>query len=164
MRVAADRSQAVQPSVTFYVVEDPAPAAQLHVACRITEKAWRAGHTVLIQHSDRSELARLGARSAQLARDLTPDIWAATFWRLEGPALDTPSHPIKADGQLVGWWLNRLLVCRDAERRPVALGQTFGFLENRPWANSGARNAKSMVTPISAAEALASPLVLRQRG
>ncbi len=61
MRVPAEPALTVQPSVTFYVLEDPAPAAQLNVACRITEKAWKAGHTVLIQHSDPGELAKLDA-------------------------------------------------------------------------------------------------------
>jgi DNA polymerase-3 subunit chi len=41
------------------VVEDPSPTAQLTIACRITEKAWKAGNTVLIQHSDAAELDRL---------------------------------------------------------------------------------------------------------
>jgi DNA polymerase-3 subunit chi len=41
------------------VVEDSSPAAQLTVACRITEKAWKAGSTVLIQHSDPVELGQL---------------------------------------------------------------------------------------------------------
>jgi DNA polymerase III subunit chi len=41
------------------VVEDSSPSAQLAIACRITEKAWRAGSTVLIQHGDASELERL---------------------------------------------------------------------------------------------------------
>ncbi|HEY1900051.1 MAG TPA: DNA polymerase III subunit chi [Steroidobacteraceae bacterium] len=45
--------------MTFYVVADSSPAAQLTVACRIVEKAWKAGSTVLIQHSDRDELDRL---------------------------------------------------------------------------------------------------------
>jgi DNA polymerase-3 subunit chi len=45
--------------VTFYVVADTAPAALLTVACRITEKAWKAGSTVLIQHSERGELGKL---------------------------------------------------------------------------------------------------------
>jgi DNA polymerase-3 subunit chi len=49
----------VLPAVTFYVVGDSAPAAQLTVACRITEKAWKTGSTVLIQHGDRDELAKL---------------------------------------------------------------------------------------------------------
>ena len=49
------------PSVTFYVVADPSPTARLTVACRITEKAWRAGSTVLIQHTDPVELQRLDA-------------------------------------------------------------------------------------------------------
>ncbi|HEY4341195.1 MAG TPA: DNA polymerase III subunit chi [Steroidobacteraceae bacterium] len=48
-----------QPSVTFYVVEDSSPNARLTVACRITEKAWKAGSTVLIQHGDATELGRL---------------------------------------------------------------------------------------------------------
>ena len=47
--------------MTFYVVGDSAPAAQLQVACRITEKAWKAGSTVLIQHGDRAELGKLDA-------------------------------------------------------------------------------------------------------
>jgi DNA polymerase-3 subunit chi len=47
--------------VTFYVVGDAAPAARLTVACRITEKAWKAGSTVLIQHGDRDELGKLDA-------------------------------------------------------------------------------------------------------
>jgi DNA polymerase III subunit chi len=41
------------------VVADPAPGAQLTVACRIVEKAWKAGSTVLIQHDDAVELGRL---------------------------------------------------------------------------------------------------------
>lgn len=45
--------------MTFYVVEDSSPAAQLTVACRIAEKAWKAGSTVLIQHGDPGELGRL---------------------------------------------------------------------------------------------------------
>jgi DNA polymerase-3 subunit chi len=43
------------------VVDDPAPSAQLTIACRITEKAWKAGSTVLIQHGDPTELDRLDA-------------------------------------------------------------------------------------------------------
>ena len=41
------------------MVEDSSPTAQLTVACRITEKAWKAGSTVLIQHGDPTELGRL---------------------------------------------------------------------------------------------------------
>jgi DNA polymerase-3 subunit chi len=41
------------------VVEDASPTAQLTIACRITEKAWKAGNTVLIQHADPGELGRL---------------------------------------------------------------------------------------------------------
>ena len=43
------------------MVGDSSPTAQLTVACRITEKAWKAGNTVLIQHSDPAELAKLDA-------------------------------------------------------------------------------------------------------
>ncbi len=41
------------------MVADPSPAAQLAVACRIVEKAWKAGSTVLIQHEDATALNRL---------------------------------------------------------------------------------------------------------
>lgn len=47
--------------MTFYVVGDATPAAQLTVACRITEKAWKNGSTVLIQHGDREALGKLDA-------------------------------------------------------------------------------------------------------
>ena len=43
------------------MVEDASPTAQLTIACRITDKAWRAGSTVLIQHGDPGELGRLDA-------------------------------------------------------------------------------------------------------
>jgi DNA polymerase III subunit chi len=41
------------------VVADAAPTALLTVACRITEKAWKAGSTVLIQHGDPAALRAL---------------------------------------------------------------------------------------------------------
>ena len=41
------------------MVADPSASAQLTVACRIVEKAWKAGSTVLIQHGDATELGRL---------------------------------------------------------------------------------------------------------
>jgi DNA polymerase-3 subunit chi len=41
------------------VVTDSAPTAVLKVACRITEKAWKAGSTVLIQHADPATLGTL---------------------------------------------------------------------------------------------------------
>ena len=41
------------------MVADPSPTARLTVACRIAEKAWKAGSTVLIQHADAAELGRL---------------------------------------------------------------------------------------------------------
>jgi DNA polymerase-3 subunit chi len=41
------------------VVADASPTALLTVACRITEKAWKAGSTVLIQHGDPATLGTL---------------------------------------------------------------------------------------------------------
>lgn len=45
--------------VTFYILEAASSTARLRLACRITEKAYRAGEQVLIWHSDPSELATL---------------------------------------------------------------------------------------------------------
>jgi DNA polymerase III subunit chi len=41
------------------VTADSSAALRLQVACRITEKAWHAGSTVLIQHTDPEQLALL---------------------------------------------------------------------------------------------------------
>lgn len=41
------------------MVEDASPTVRLQVACRITEKAWKAGSTVLIQHADPVQLGVL---------------------------------------------------------------------------------------------------------
>jgi DNA polymerase III subunit chi len=45
--------------VDFYVLEAAAPAARLKLACRVAEKAYLAGQSVLIWHTDRQELAEL---------------------------------------------------------------------------------------------------------
>lgn len=50
---------AASPGVTFYVVDEPSSLARLRLACRITEKAFRAGQNVLIWHTDSAELATL---------------------------------------------------------------------------------------------------------
>ena len=47
------------PGVAFYIVDEAASTARLRVACRITEKAYRAGQNVLIWHTDAAELATL---------------------------------------------------------------------------------------------------------
>ncbi len=47
------------PSVSFYVIDEPSSTARLKLACRITEKAFRAGQNVLIWHTDAAELAAL---------------------------------------------------------------------------------------------------------
>jgi DNA polymerase-3 subunit chi len=45
--------------VTFYVLDEASSSARLRLACRITEKAFRAGQSVLIWHTDATELATL---------------------------------------------------------------------------------------------------------
>ena len=47
------------PAVSFYVLDSAAPAARLKLACRITDKAYRAGQHVLIWHTDEAELRTL---------------------------------------------------------------------------------------------------------
>ncbi len=47
------------PAVTFYVLDEPSSTARLRLACRLTEKAFRAGNHVLIWHTDAAELAAL---------------------------------------------------------------------------------------------------------
>ena len=45
-----------RPRVDFYVIEEAAAAARLRLACRLAEKAWITGATVLVWHTDRAEL------------------------------------------------------------------------------------------------------------
>jgi len=54
-------STAAEPAlrVDFYVLEATAPQARLKLACRVAEKAYLAGQSVLIWHTDRQELAEL---------------------------------------------------------------------------------------------------------
>jgi DNA polymerase III subunit chi len=61
---AADPQAAVSPAagaheVTFYVLDEASSLARLRFACRVTQKAYRAGRRVLIWHSDAAELAAL---------------------------------------------------------------------------------------------------------
>jgi len=42
--------------VDFYVMESTAPRDRLRTACRVVEKAYLAGHTVLVWHTDLAEL------------------------------------------------------------------------------------------------------------
>ena len=42
--------------VDFYVIESDAPRDRLRTACRVVEKAYQAGHTVLVWHTDIDEL------------------------------------------------------------------------------------------------------------
>ncbi len=45
----------------FYVLEQPAPEARLRLACRVAEKAYLAGQSVVVWHGDRAELERFDA-------------------------------------------------------------------------------------------------------
>jgi DNA polymerase-3 subunit chi len=47
------------PSVSFYVLDAASAQERLRVACRITDKAYRAGQHVLIWHTDEQELRTL---------------------------------------------------------------------------------------------------------
>jgi DNA polymerase-3 subunit chi len=91
--------------VTFYVVEDSAPAAQLMVACRITEKAWRTGSTVLIQHPDRVELGKLDVMLWTLGNEhsFIPHEIATAAPRLNGTpvVLNTGTGPTEAVDVLI---------------------------------------------------------------
>jgi DNA polymerase-3 subunit chi len=45
--------------VDFYVLEDVSPRARLRTACRVVEKAYLAGNTVLVWHTELEELKEL---------------------------------------------------------------------------------------------------------
>lgn len=57
-RAAAPRAAAAR-EVTFYVLEESSNESRLRLACRLTDKAYRAGQRVLIWHADAGELAAL---------------------------------------------------------------------------------------------------------
>jgi DNA polymerase III subunit chi len=42
--------------VDFYVIDEASPRARLRTACRVVEKAYLAGHTVLVWHTELEEL------------------------------------------------------------------------------------------------------------
>jgi DNA polymerase-3 subunit chi len=42
--------------VDFYVIDEVSPRARLRTACRVVEKAYLAGHTVLVWHTELEEL------------------------------------------------------------------------------------------------------------
>lgn len=48
-----------RPDVTFYILDEASAAARLKLACRIVDKAYRAGQNVLVWHTDAAELASL---------------------------------------------------------------------------------------------------------
>jgi DNA polymerase-3 subunit chi len=52
----ADTSAASGTRVDFYVTQSDAPRERLRIACRVVEKAFQAGNTVLVWHTDVDEL------------------------------------------------------------------------------------------------------------
>jgi DNA polymerase-3 subunit chi len=74
-----------QPAVSFYVLATDSREARLRFACRITDRAWKAGNSVLILHQDPVELALLD--------DL---LWT------EGGDLAFLPHEIETDRPLTG--------------------------------------------------------------
>jgi DNA polymerase-3 subunit chi len=87
------------------VVEDAAPTVRLTVACRITEKAWKAGSTILIQHADPLQLGLLDEMLWSKGHQLgfIPHEIAATAPRLDGTpvVLNTGSGPTAAVDVLI---------------------------------------------------------------
>ena len=52
----ADTTASSGVRVDFYVTQSDAPRERLRIACRVVEKAYQAGHTVLVWHTDIDEL------------------------------------------------------------------------------------------------------------
>jgi DNA polymerase-3 subunit chi len=96
---------AAQPSVTFYVVEQASANVRLELACRITEKAWKAGSTVLIQHADPDQLGVLDEMlwTKGHQQGFIPHEIAAVAPHLEGTpvVLNTGSGPMEAVDVLI---------------------------------------------------------------
>jgi DNA polymerase-3 subunit chi len=68
-------------NVDFYVLEEVSPRARLRTACRVVEKAYLAGHTVLVWHTELEEL-----------REFDELLW--TF----GDGSFVPHEPLSAGG------------------------------------------------------------------
>jgi DNA polymerase-3 subunit chi len=67
--------------VDFYVLDEVSPRARLRTACRVVEKAYLAGHTVLVWHTELEEL-----------REFDDLLW--TF----GDGSFVPHEPLAANG------------------------------------------------------------------
>jgi DNA polymerase-3 subunit chi len=67
--------------VDFYVLEEVSPRARLRTACRVVEKAYLAGNTVLVWHTELEEL-----------REFDELLW--TF----GDGSFVPHEPLAANG------------------------------------------------------------------
>src|SRR5262249_57498468 len=52
----SEPSTGATPRVDFYVLEEASPRARLRTACRVVEKAYLAGQTVLVWHTEVEEL------------------------------------------------------------------------------------------------------------
>jgi DNA polymerase-3 subunit chi len=67
--------------VDFYVLDEVSPRARLRTACRVVEKAYLTGHTVLVWHTEQEEL-----------REFDELLW--TF----GDGSFVPHEPLAASG------------------------------------------------------------------
>lgn len=87
------------------MVEEASATLRLQVACRIAEKAWKAGSTVLIQHPDPAQLAvldeMLWTKGSQ--QGFIPHEIAVAAPRLDGTPviLNTGSGPTEAVDVLI---------------------------------------------------------------
>ena len=54
--MSGDASASSETRVDFYITESTAPRDRLRTACRVVEKAYLAGHTVLVWHTQLDEL------------------------------------------------------------------------------------------------------------
>jgi DNA polymerase-3 subunit chi len=68
-------------NVDFYVLDEASPRERLRTACRVVEKAYLAGHTVLVWHTEVEEL-----------REFDELLW--TF----GDGSFVPHEPLSAGG------------------------------------------------------------------
>ena len=79
------------PSVSFYVLEAASAPGRLKLACRIADKAYRAGQHVLIWHTDEAELRALDELLWTFGDDRTfvPHELVAPLVACEAPVLLT---------------------------------------------------------------------------
>lgn len=82
--------------VDFYVLSQASAAARLNVACRIAEKAYLASQSVLIWHTDRSELEALDERLWTFSDgSFVPHEWLGGWPAPVRLSLEPPPEPVE---------------------------------------------------------------------